>query len=285
MGPCPWVTEYVPWMTQVPTYRCPSDPNYSPPGTARTNYAASIGDAHDQVDKGGKNELGFFSNQNNPTNANALRDLNWMSTRARAACRGFFWQRKESKFRDVLDGLANTIAAGEQCTSGQQREVNSDWVRGIAGIDANPSLCKSGVHIDPERPQFYARTASISANNTQMQGLRWGDYRPKYTAIHTVLPPNSASCTRSNNDNSEGWHSVGSRHQGGAHVLMGDGAVVFMTDSVDTGDLTLPPVERGSNNLGWMGAGTDPGSASPYGLWGALGTRGMKETIEEQLNQ
>ena len=28
-----------------------------------------------------------------------------------------------------------------------------------------------------------------------------------------------------------------------------------------------------------------PGSPSPYGLWGALGTRGGKETIEEQLNQ
>ena len=24
---------------------------------------------------------------------------------------------------------------------------------------------------------------------------------------------------------------------------------------------------------------------SPYGLWGALGTRASKETIEEQLNQ
>ncbi|MGB0761366.1 MAG: hypothetical protein ACPGPS_17610, partial [Rubripirellula sp.] len=28
-----------------------------------------------------------------------------------------------------------------------------------------------------------------------------------------------------------------------------------------------------------------PGSESPYGLWGALGTRASKETIEEQLNQ
>ena len=26
MGPSPWRTQYVPWMTQVPTYRCPSDP-------------------------------------------------------------------------------------------------------------------------------------------------------------------------------------------------------------------------------------------------------------------
>jgi prepilin-type processing-associated H-X9-DG protein len=239
----------------------------------------------DQVHFGGYNELGFQSNQNNPTVAASMQDLNWMSTRSRASCRGFFWQRRDSKFRDVLDGLANTIAAGEQNTSGQQREISADWVRGITGTDANPSLCKTGLHIDPARPQFYDRAASVSAGNTEGQGVRWADYRPKYSAITTVLPPNSPSCTTGNNDNSEGWHSVGSRHQGGAHVLMGDGAVVFMTDSVETGDLTAPPVERGSNNLGWMGAGTDPGNKSPYGLWGALGTRAMKETIEEQLNQ
>jgi len=28
-----------------------------------------------------------------------------------------------------------------------------------------------------------------------------------------------------------------------------------------------------------------PGKQSPYGLWGALGTKGAKEVIEEQLNQ
>ena len=78
--------------------------------------------------------------------------------------------------------------------------------------------------------------------------------------------------------------SAGSRHQGGAHVLMGDGAVVFITDSVEAGDQTAPPIERGSGDPGWM-PGAEPGRPSPYGLWGALGTRAVGETIEEQLNQ
>ena len=30
--------------------------------------------------------------------------------------------------------------------------------------------------------------------------------------------------------------------------------------------------------------GTNCGSKSPYGLWGAMGTRASKETIEESLN-
>ena len=66
-----------------------------------------------------------------------------------------------------------------------------------------------------------------------------------------------------------------SRHQGGAHVLMGDGAVVFMTDSVEAGNQRAEPIHL--NNL--------PGSKSPFGLWGALGSRAGKEVIEEQLNQ
>ena len=45
MGPSPWQRRYAPWETDVPTYRCPSDPAYGLPGHGRNNYAACIGDA------------------------------------------------------------------------------------------------------------------------------------------------------------------------------------------------------------------------------------------------
>jgi hypothetical protein len=52
-----------------------------------------------------------------------------------------------------------------------------------------------------------------------------------------------------------------------------------MTDSVESGDQT-------NGMVTWNGMGNRaPGSESPYGLWGALGTRANKEVIEEQLNQ
>ena len=60
---------------------------------------------------------------------------------------------------------------------------------------------------------------------------------------------------------------------------MGDGAVIFMTDSVESGDQHQHMVEM--NQPGPAA----PGSKSPYGLWGALGTRASGETIQEQLNQ
>jgi hypothetical protein len=289
MGPCPWRTQYPPWVTQVPGYRCPSDPaqSLSAGQMARTNYACSLGDAVDRSNNGGVNDFGQFGN-NDPR----AFDENWAVQRARAAQRGFFWNRQEMKFRDVLDGLSNTIAAGEVVTSGGKREVKADFVRRITDMRVNnntslyPARCKSGPHIDPARPQFYDLSATVSASLSQSKMSRWADCRAYYTAFHTLLPPNNANCVDANND---GNHSgvistAGSRHVGGAHVLMGDGAVVFITDSIEAGDPELPTVcvQRGGNSFPITSI---PGTASNYGLWGALGTRDAQETIEEQLNQ
>jgi hypothetical protein len=61
---------------------------------------------------------------------------------------------------------------------------------------------------------------------------------------------------------------------------MGDGAVIFITDSIEAGNSRAPsPYYRNAMNQSGVG------EQSPYGLWGALGTRASKETIEEQLNQ
>jgi hypothetical protein len=65
---------------------------------------------------------------------------------------------------------------------------------------------------------------------------------------------------------------------------MGDGAVIFITDSIEAGD-ARHPVVRNNAAINASHPGTVAGSESPYGLWGALGTRASKEQIEEQLNQ
>lgn len=278
MGPVPWQTIYVPWVTQVQGFRCPSDPaaSLSPGDLARTNYAASVGDAVDRGHNGGVNDYGYWGNYDN-------RDEDWAVTRGRAAQRGFFWNRKKTQFRDVLDGLSNTIAAGEVVTSAGKREVKAEFARSVAfhvvnETVANPSLCKSGAHIDATRPQFYALTATVSTATGQGKHARWADCRPYYTAFHTILPPNAPSCVNQNND---GNHSgvistAGSRHSGGAHVLMGDGAVKFITESIDTGNLTQPTVGRDAPAL-------PPGVATPYGLWGALGTRDTQEVVDKEF--
>ena len=59
----------------------------------------------------------------------------------------------------------------------------------------------------------------------------------------------------------------------------------IMTDSVEAGDSRAPMVWLNGMNTGPSPPSNVPGSASPYGLWGALGSKASKETIEEQLNQ
>jgi prepilin-type processing-associated H-X9-DG protein len=65
-----------------------------------------------------------------------------------------------------------------------------------------------------------------------------------------------------------------SRHQGGCHVLMTDGAVKFITDSIESGDSTSAVVGFGYRV---------PGSGSPFGLWGSFGMRAAKEVISEEI--
>ncbi len=273
MGPCPWVFNYKPWATDIPTYRCPSDPGIGPPGGGRINYAVCLGDASNTVNNGGRNEGGYTNNQNNPNHADFTRSFNWLVERSRAANRGFFWARQKTGFRDILDGLANTVAAGEIVTDSGTREVNSVVIRTRlqfgGGSAAAPADCdRPGVY-DPARPRYADPAATV---DNRGRGTRWGDGRMFYSAFQTIMPPNRPTCSRSN-DNSEGFFTAGSRHQGGCHVLMGDGAVKFITESIEAGNKQMAPVQtRGP----WLPGG----SPSPYGVWGALGTRASSETVQ-----
>ncbi len=53
-----------------------------------------------------------------------------------------------------------------------------------------------------------------------------------------------------------------------------DGAVKFITDPIEVGTQTNGVVQNG------QAGNSAPGSKSPYGLWGALGTRASKEVID-----
>ncbi|PHQ36514.1 DUF1559 domain-containing protein [Rhodopirellula bahusiensis] len=260
MGPVPWDRNYTPWLTQVGTFRCPSDPNV-PPGNfeAFTNYAACIGD-------------GIASNNHSCVNQDGS-EATWCTPRRGGMDRGFFVTRRETRFRDVLDGLSNTIACGEIVTDNNTLEINTVVInRGSnAAFFSDPAVCEDT--IDPNRPQFHV--AGTNANNwatSQRHGMRWADGRPVMSSVNTIMGPNGVSCAYAG-DGSDCMVTVGSRHQGGAHVLMGDGAVRFITDSIDAGNSR-------ANSPNWpVGSSTTlPGMQSPYGLWGALGTKAAKET-------
>lgn len=143
-------------------------------------------------------------------------------------------------------------------------------------IFEEPILCRDDR--DPERPNFWIEDRVEQEQPDQGRGMRWADGAALYTAFNTILPPNSEACM-AGGDRGIGMLAPSSRHQGGAHVLMGDGAVIFVTDSIDCGDSQIGTVMLGKEGV------RAPESKSPFGLWGALGTRASNEVIDEQLNQ
>ncbi|MEO1525766.1 MAG: DUF1559 domain-containing protein [Planctomycetota bacterium] len=270
-GTLPPNTNYRPWMTQIPTLRCPSDPGNGRPAMGRTNYAACLGDAWDWHATG----VPYYP-LNDPQTGQFASTL---SIYLRASGRGVFVPRQTTKFRDILDGLANTIMGGEIATDLGERDIrtHAHEVR-LADISAsldNSTFCRGS--IDPQRPRNWADGADLGPSFLA-RGFAWGSSLSVNTNMNTILPPNAELCAW-NSWAGEGMLPPSSQHQGGCHILMSDGAVVFITDSIEAGNSSGGTVHR-------FGTGVQaPGQKSPFGLWGALGTKANSETIEEQLNQ
>ncbi|TWT56567.1 DUF1559 domain-containing protein [Allorhodopirellula solitaria] len=267
MGPTPEEINYIPWFTNIPALRCPSDPGVGLPALGRTNYAANLGDCF--LD-GRDGALKVRNNEPVPYQADSA-----FAQAALAKNRGFFKIHQSSRFRDILDGLSNTICAGEIATDlgdNDARTIGYD-IGGSSdqsSILQNPAFCSDDTTplINPERPQFWNPSSNLY-DAIAGRGFRWADYLPNFCGFYTVRPPNSETCGISLTSSTLG--STSSRHQGGVHVLMGDGAVKFVTESIDAGNSRAPMIWSGNN----------PGAASPYGLWGGLGTRAARELIED----
>ncbi len=249
MGPVPWDTNYTPWRTTVGAFRCPSDPTVGTPGqTGLSNYACCIGDAIQTTHDGGVNNSGVV------TDASVKTRL-----------RGVFEPHYPTNFRDILDGTSNTLMCGEYVTDAGNLEIISQpKFNQQDGFFNNPQICYSN-NINPQRPQFWNNGNDTGAGD-QRRGKRWADGRPMYSSVNTVRPPNKESCLWGG-DGSDGTLTMGSRHQGGCHILMADGAVRFVTESIESGNQSRATLPK---------AGV-PGEESPYGLWGALGTKAGRE--------
>ncbi|WP_149497454.1 DUF1559 domain-containing protein [Roseiconus lacunae] len=274
MGPVPWNDNYQPWLTQVPAYRCPSDSTVAAPyRVAFTNYSACAGDAYFEQHHGGVNDEGVASNNGT-----------WGSEAGSRWARGVFHNRHFTKFRDIRDGLSNTVMCGENIVDDRKRRVATVPYRVAEAADMAQPPNTWEQYLDPERPNYWDPSLTnadpgLDEADRHGRGRRWPDGRPQFSQFNTIRPPNSYCVYRGHGD--FGYGSASSLHQGGVHILMSDGAVTFITDSIDSGDQNQVPYHDLDPTYGTAGAGRE----SPYGVWGALGTKDSGETIEEAIGQ
>ena len=270
MGPAPWDSRdaYLPFSTNIQTFTCPSGPIT----TAGTSYAFCYGDTVEYVGASVYQIALMIDPEADSKEYDELKRDRVANRYARAIHRGTFANNRDSRFRDILDGLSNTIAMCEIRRETAPSKHSNAWVaKDIDGLIESPV----------ERQNLVGSQGEFSEGSSlwpETRGYHWADGNIRSTGCTTILPPNSASCSTPRSE-FEGIYSAGSLHLGGTHVLMGDGAVVYITETIDSGNPGAPTVFRDGTG------GSAPGRKSPYGIWGALGTRAQKESIEERLSQ
>lgn len=222
----PWSGSNNIWKVSIDGLGCPSsvDPNEYHGAhrspSTKRNYMFCMGDKWE--DQGGRRDLrGVFQDGNGGQNA--------------------------LSFRDITDGTASTIAMSERiCMAGRQRVKDGGFSVGGVG---SPQECNGS-----------APGGVLS--NGKIESSRWSDGRGSYNGFFAAVPPNGASCTDSGGNIHDGptLSSASSLHPGGVNVLLCDGSVRFVPDTVNAGNQSTS-----FNSIS--------GGASPYGVWGNMGAR------------
>ena len=237
-----------PWRTKVSAFVCPSG-GYTPGPTALgiNVYHVNRGDM-------------WFSWDNNENRGPFGRPSHVTNT-----------------LGSITDGTSNTIGLSEVVPS---LAAGSTKIKG--GIAANiprggyqtcgpPIGCKLTAGANGA-----FKDGITAARGNSDVSKHWGDGQSIYTQFHTVLPPNSPSCSpAANNGENETLVSASSNHTGGVNVGVMDGAVVFVSDTIDAGNPEDTPESLGLGDS----IGVHYTGPSLYGVWGRLGSQAGGESV------
>jgi prepilin-type N-terminal cleavage/methylation domain-containing protein/prepilin-type processing-associated H-X9-DG protein len=207
---------------------CPSEVNKAPPGNVnlgKLNYRGN----HGRYPRQNKNNDGIFVIEN-PIPFEARKN-------------GTRWGRR---LNDVLDGLSNTAAMAERALGDEVPTVYSpkgDWIRDDAAVNGGVITPDNLATAQAVRNTClsYNFTATPTANNTDSNsGQAWFNGNLRISLYNHVAPPNSQGCMRAQGTNASGGTTnpvhgstpASSYHPGGVNVLMADGSVRFVRESV-----------------------------------------------------
>jgi len=242
-----------PFTVSIATFLCPSDPEIGR-GSGETSikprsYVMSIGDTVPAWDWTNNRGLFRYNRTRGPHSSSAA----------------------DTSFVTIRDGTSNTIILSETAIGrgdgdrGIKSAVAMDQVFNVYDYYVTPQECLSQA-----RGPNNMLAPNINPNNgndSGTKGHRWADSRTLWSAYSHFLPPNSPSCGPN-----QVWCAIAasSYHPGGVSAALADGAVRFVTDSVDAGrgDLLLGRDRGFEGTHAWE----HYRGPSTYGVWGAMGT-------------
>jgi hypothetical protein len=220
--------------------------------------------------------------------------------------RGAFGHTYALTWEEISDGTSNVFCLSERCAGAVGGWNNEQTIAPYrSSIIQTPSVigsASSTVNSTDPRPNglnpstgifnLVAPATKIDGNNIRplstgeavfrAGATRWYCANSFFTWFNTILPPNSAACTFVDSGNYRANHVAllppTSYHTGGVNVSLCDGTVHFITDTVDVGDLSAASDFAGNAAVN-SGKKCRRSAVSPFGVWGALGSRNAGEVV------
>jgi len=172
---------------------------------------------------------------------------------------------------DIHDGLSNTLAFSEAAVSdpSNQNRVKGGYnIADTSAVGLIPIECLNKRGQNGNLLEPVGNAASIG----HAIGAFWNSGNHWYSIFFTILPPNSPTCGLG----VARYIGASSYHTGGVNVMMGDGSVHFVSESIDCGNIGALPVAPLIPGVTDAANYTGP---SIYGVWGAMGTIRGSETV------
>jgi prepilin-type N-terminal cleavage/methylation domain-containing protein/prepilin-type processing-associated H-X9-DG protein len=133
---------------------------------------------------------------------------------------GVFWYQSAIRPGHLRDGSSTTALFSERCLG---NSASADLLGDYYVTEPTAAACANAGTASPR----------YGSDEIEWSGQRWADGNIFYTRYHHIFTPNKPSCNFGADDyQSQCIVTATSRHPGGVNLLMADGSVPFIKESV-----------------------------------------------------